>query len=191
MNTTQTCLLNSLFLYGEIKELSDRVHGLVKEAQDRNDIYIEASLQMIILYRTLLAADRPDEADSGMLEAVGKWPNEGFQFPHWWCVIGRVCIALYCGEGKRAWQLINERWPTFLRSFYSRIQVTLILSSHLHAYSAIAVAKKESQKEALLRIAENDAKKIEREKMAWGYPFARAIRAGISIVRGDSKTALE
>ena len=116
MNQAQVCLLNALFFCGEMKELSDRLHGLVKEAQDRSDIFFETYLRMIILYRTLLAADRPDEADSAILEAIRKWPKEGFQFPHWWSVLGRVSVALYRGEGGRAWQIINEQWTTFTRS---------------------------------------------------------------------------
>jgi eukaryotic-like serine/threonine-protein kinase len=191
MHQSRICLLNALFFCGEMKELSDRLHGLVKETQDRSDILFETYLRMVVLYRTLLASDRPDVADSEMLEAIGKWSNQGFHFPHWWCVLGRVCVALYRGEGMRAWQLINEQWAAFTRSFFHRYQLTFILSYHLHAYSAIAAARGESHKEALLRVAEMDAKKIERENMAWGYPIARAIRAGISIVRDDSKTAIE
>jgi tetratricopeptide (TPR) repeat protein len=191
MNQTQICWLNSLFFSGQLKELAERLQGLVKEAQDRSDIMVETFLRLVVLYRVLLAADRPDQAEIELSEAVKKWSNKGFQFPHWWCALGRTCVALYCGEGQRAWQLINEQWAAFNRSFFSRGQLTYIFSHHLHAYCAIAAARNDNQKEALLRIAEKNAIKIERENMAWAYPIARVIRAGIAMARGDNQTAIK
>jgi hypothetical protein len=106
-------------------------------------------------------------------------------------VVVDVATALYCEEGVTAWRLIDEKWPAMTRSFFYRIQLTFIYSLHLHAFGALAAAAAGHERDSLLKIALRDAQKIEREKMPWGDPIARLIRAGAAMVGGKKEEAIE
>jgi eukaryotic-like serine/threonine-protein kinase len=191
LNNTRLYMLESLFFLGEIKELSHRLPALLKEAQGRSDVYMEIYLRTLGAHRVDLAADEPEAARQEALQAISKWSHQGFHFPHWWVVVVDVATALYCGDGVTAWRLLDEKWPEMTRSFFYRIQLTFIYSLHLHAFAALAAAAAGHQRDSLLKIAFRDVQRIEREKMPWGEPIARLIRAGAAMVGGKKEEAIE
>jgi eukaryotic-like serine/threonine-protein kinase len=189
LNNTRIYLFESLFFMGDLKELSRRLPALIKEAQGRSDVYIEIYLRTLGAHRAFLAADEPQRVVPEAEQAIAKWSHQGFHFPHYWVVVVQAATALYCGEGVKAWRVMDEQWPALTGSFFQRIQLTYIYSLHMHAYGALAAAREGYQTDSLLKIASRDARSIEREKMAWADPLAQLIRAGIAMIRGNREEA--
>src|SRR6266478_4513915 len=70
-----------------------------------------------------------------------------------------------------------------------RIQTVRVELRHLRARTAIASAAG-SQREQRLQIAENMARKISKEHVAWADPLAALIRGGMAGSRGDKASAI-
>jgi len=122
--------------------------------------------------------------------AIAPWSGTAFRLQHWYETIGQVDCLLYAGGGAAAWRLVRERWPLLERSFYLRAQSIRIQSLSFRARAAIAAASAEDDPEVLAS-AETDARRIEHERMPWGDPLARLLRAGIASLRGERAQALE
>jgi hypothetical protein len=185
----------SLFFLGELRELGQCLPTLIKNAEERGDLYEATDLRIRISHAGLLAADDPENARKEVRDAIARWPTSKFYVQHWWSLMAEVEIALYSGESSDALKLMTERWSALRRSLLLRVQYIHIESLFHRAQSALAVAANKSvgskDQTRLLRGAERDARRIEREKMNWGDPLAQLIRAGIAISRGKVEQAME
>ncbi len=70
-----------------------------------------------------------------------------------------------------------------------RIQVLRIEAMHLQARAALATAAG-NEKKHRLKVAENMARRIAGEKIAWALPYASLVRAGIAHQQGESTNAV-
>src|SRR5262249_30294321 len=123
-------------------------------------------------------------------DAIEHWSRRGFHNQHWWNLLGRAQIELYSGNGAGAWRIVEEGWPELGRSFVLRIQLISLLSRQLRARCALAAAASGSG-EALLAIADREARQIEAQEMPWATPLAALVRAGSASIRGDEGRAFE
>src|SRR4029077_9587948 len=112
-------------------------------------------------------------------------PADVFRLQHWYETIGQIESRLYAGAGPSAWGVVRERWPLLERSFILRAQSIRIQSLSFRARAAIAADDPEAA-----ALAENDARRIERERMGWGNALAKLLRAGIASARGERTEAL-
>jgi len=184
----------SLFFLGELDELGRRLPNLLKNADECGDRYEATDLRIRISHAGLLAADEPERALQEVRQALTQWPTTKFYLQHWWGLIAEVEICLYSGRGREAWELITGQWRAISRSLLLRVQYILIESLHHRAQCALAVAAndglKVKERTRLLKSAEHDARKIERERMPWGDPLAKLILAGIAAIEGNVDKAV-
>ena len=188
-NTNYYSLL-VLYLLGELKKLQETLPGLLKEAEDRGDLYAATNVRTRISYLTRLAQDRPDQARQELQEAIAIWSGSAFRLQHWYEFFGQVECSLYAGEAGQAWRHLDSRWPALKKSLILRVQSVMIHSLYLRARSAVAAAGADEGLAGLLDIARKDARRIEREKMPWGDALACLVRAGVESVGGDRQAAL-
>ena len=189
--------LDCLAMLGEWREMGCRLPGFLKDAQERNDPF-SASVMLVHSYVPCLASGEPDQAEETIRHALEVWPQEGFFMVSYWALYGRAETALYCGEGRRAWDLIEREWSSLTRStFVEHIQMLFLLMIHLRARAALAAAAVTpcdgwlfGSRERLLRSATRDARKIERRRMSWATPLAHLVRAGIAALRKRKEEAL-
>jgi hypothetical protein len=134
-----------------------------------------------------MAADQIETAREELARSIGSWSHGGFHVQHYYAWCARVEMALYSGAGESAWQLVARQWASLRRSLLDRVQFLLIESRHLRARAALAAA---AGSRRLLKIAERDCRRIEREQMPWGNALALLLRAGISVGRGRIEDAL-
>lgn len=175
----------SLFFLGELTVLADRLPGLLKEAEARGDLYEATDLRIRISHANWLAADEPETARREVNEAIARWPGGEFYVQHWWSLIANVEISLYAGHNLAAWDLLATEWPKLKRSFLMRVQYIRIESLYHRAAAALAVAGGD-----MLKLAEADARSIQREHMPWSDPLAHLLQAAVAAARGDSETAV-
>jgi hypothetical protein len=179
-----------LYYLGEIRRLQESLPRVLKQAEDRGDLYAATNIRTRISYVTLLAQDQP-QAREELQAAIAPWSGTTFRLQHWYELCGQVECSLYSGDGAAAWRHVEPRWPALKRSLILRVQSVRIHSLFLRARSAIAAgAEAGGEKDELLEIARKDARRIEKERMPWGNALARLLRAGIASVRGDREASV-
>lgn len=176
----------SMFFLGDIRALQVRVPALLDSAVARGNVYESTHLQVRIAHAIHLARDEPAVAEDRVREAISRWPSRSFYLQHWWALIVGIETALYNENGARAWELVNARWNALRRSLLLNVQYVRVESRYHRAMAALALASQEPRRRQVLRRAAlDDAKRIEREKLHWGDPLARVIRAA-----GEPRAAL-
>jgi hypothetical protein len=91
----------------------------------------------------------------------------------------------------RAWARISAIWPEYARSMLFRIQLIRIQMLELRARTAVAAAERAQQAAPLLKQAERDARRLEREGPDWAVAHAHYIRAAIAACREDAVASCE
>lgn len=198
--TAQHFWLRALIYLGELPTMQRRLPQLVKEAQERGDLFAETNLRTRIAYLAQLFADEPEQAREELQRVMGRWSRQAFHSQHYYEMVARVEIALYQGEAIAAWQHLSAGWSSIVSSLMLRFQLTRIEALYLRARATVAAAADmvreperyaARQVRALLRQASTDARRIARERMAWSTPLATLIQAAVASIRGQQQTALQ
>jgi hypothetical protein len=184
----------SLFCLGDLGELCQQLPALVKNAEERGDLYEATDLRIRISHAAFLAEDLPDKAWQEVTQAIRRWSTRPYLVQHWWSLIAQLEIALYSRQAMAAWKLVTEQWPALRRSLLLRVQYVSIESFHHRACAALALAEESgvhlSERHRLLEEADHAARKIESQKMPWGNPLAHSIHAAVAASRGNDDRAL-
>jgi serine/threonine protein kinase/tetratricopeptide (TPR) repeat protein len=182
-------MLNSLVNLGRIAEVSRRVPVLLAAALEQGNIFAAVDLRTR-LNLIWLAADDPDGGRAEVIEALKAWTHEGFHLQHYTSMHALAQIELYTGDVEVAWKHIQGQWKALEQSMLLRIQVLRIEAMHLQARAALATAASSKNKKHRLKVSENMARRIAKEKIAWALPFASLVRAGIAHQQGESSKAV-
>jgi hypothetical protein len=184
----------SLFLMGNLNELRRRLPQILKEAEDRGDLYEITDLRTRLSHTLHLAADEPASAYRELDVVLDRWRRKKFDLQHWWALIGRIEIDLYSGQPGVAWTRVTEQWPALRWSFLMRVQYVCLESLHHRARAALALACDatvgEAERRRLLRVAARDTARMKRRRMAWGDALANLTQAGIAAARGNRNAAM-
>ncbi|MBK8259498.1 MAG: AAA family ATPase [Polyangiaceae bacterium] len=181
----------SMAYLGKLAELVRRVPERIREAEDRGDLYANVCHSTGLASLVWLAKDAPTEARKRSEDALARWSQRTFHVEHWWAMLGDRQVDLYEGQAKTAWERVRAEWPRLEGSLLRLgVQLTLLEATHLRARCALSYAQVSSgsEREDLLRAAERDARRIEKEGEAWSNPLARLIQAGVANIRGDADT---
>ncbi len=179
----------SLFFLGEVAELSRRLPLLLQEARERGDLYSATNLGTFVGHLTWLAADDPNGATHDMQHVMAQWSHHGFHVQHLTGLMGRIQIELYRGDGPAAWETITRQWSELAGSLFLRVQTVRTFMFDLRARSAVAAASSAADPRSLLRWAQRDRRRIEREGMAWSQPLADRIGAALAVQQGNPAEA--
>jgi hypothetical protein len=188
LTSAQTFLLAGLMFLGEIREVSERLPGLLTAASERGNLCAATELRTRSNL-VWLAADDPAEAHREVTEGMRRWSQRGFYRQHHNALLALTQISLYTGDGAAAWQQISEAWPALARSLLLRVQIIRVEATHLRARSALAAATAAADPEPWFKIAESLARRIEREGMPWCDPLALLLRAAVARGRRDDSRA--
>ncbi|HUG52641.1 MAG TPA: AAA family ATPase [Vicinamibacteria bacterium] len=191
LDTNNTFWLTCLLFLGEWKELILRVPRLLKEAEDRGDVFAQSQLGVRFAYVIHLARDRPDDARRQIREAMGRWPSSGFNLLDFWSEYAEAETDLYDGQARRALERLTGAWGSILRARIFRIQVLHIRSLYLRACCALAAAG-EAGGPSVLPVAEADAGRLERMDAPSARALAEVLRGALALHRGarEEGTAL-
>jgi hypothetical protein len=181
----------ALYFLGEIKELSLRLPVLLENAKARGDLYESTHLQIRVAHVLHLASDAPGVADAQFRAAVASGAEQSFHLEDWWAMIAGIEIAIYRDDARGAWQLVRSKWGPLRRSLLMGVQYVRIESFVYRAFAALALASVcAGERKRLLRAAQSDAIKVEREKTLWGTALASLIHAGSAAQEERTEAAL-
>ena len=189
LDSLDTFSLWSLTYLGEIEELRKRWTIKLREARERGDLFAETNLCTYIMSIAMLGEDRPKMAQDELDRAKALWTPAGFHVQHHNVILAQIYIDLYNGDGASAWSFIDEQWDHYRKSFLLRVQQVRIDVVQLRARSAVAAAVLDPRAARLLMVAEQAARRLDREKIAWADAHAQAIRAMVAAARGDLDSA--
>jgi hypothetical protein len=191
LSTAHRFALWPLMFLGEVAEIRRRLPALIKEARERNDLYAVTNLTLVIRTFVRLADDEPQRARRELRQVIDEWSRQGFHVQHMNCLYDEVQIDLYQGEGPAAWERVTSHWPAVARSYLLRVQQVRIFLLHLRARAALAAAPAAAEPAPLLHAAEQDARLLQRERIAWAEALAQLVRAGVAMRRHDAGAACQ
>jgi hypothetical protein len=181
LGTAHRFALWPLMFMGEVREIERRLPQLLKEAEDRDDLYEVTNLCLVIRTFLRLAADEPGRARSELADVMGRWSQQGFHVQHMNHLLDETQIDLYEGQAERAWRRVQEEWPLLERSHLLLVEQVRIFLFQLRARAALAAGG--------LRAAAADARRLRRQRAPWGQALGKLVEAGVAFGRGDAAEA--
>ncbi len=177
-----------LWSLGELRELAGRVPALLEDARERGNLHCETMVRVMSDYLVHLAADAPERARETLRLARERWSQRGYHVQHYRESAAQVRLALYEGDGARAWRLVEERQAVLRRSGLLRVRPFRIESHYWHGLAALAVDRRAEGPalETALRLA----RELEGEGTGWAGAFAAALRSAVEHRRGWRELSL-
>jgi hypothetical protein len=189
LDTVLIFRLHSLGWMGRWKQLAEAIPAVLREADERDDLYLATFVRGRVGHMVHLAADRPDLARKAQGEAISAWSQIGFQVQHYWDWLACTEIDLYEARPEDAWKRIEARWRDLSRSALGLHQAIFIESRWLRMRAALTLGTGKASKPALLRRAARDAARIAKQGRSWGDALATLGRAGLAASCGDRAVA--
>ncbi|MBI4853013.1 MAG: protein kinase [Acidobacteria bacterium] len=182
--------LRALLYLGGINEIMSRLPALLKNAEDRNNLFVLTNLKSFISYMQYLVMDEPERAYQELDETNDLWAKKGFYTQQYWRIIAQGEIGLYLGKGLDTWEKIQEKWATLKQSMLLNNSNILIEALHLQSRVALIASKEVSNPKTFLKIAKKNAKRILQQKTLYGDAWAELILAGVASREGDSQNSI-
>jgi tetratricopeptide (TPR) repeat protein len=182
--------LGCLYYIGEIPTLTRRTQALLRQAEERGNLYARTDLRTRFTI-VWLAADEPARAEREIEESLANWSHGGFHLQHFNSLMALGQKDLYTGDYERAKARLDSQMPQVKGSMLLRIQGLRIEVENLRGRIALALASRGAGAEAQLRVAERAAKALEKEGAVWSTPLGSLLRASVAAGRGDTSGALE
>lgn len=185
LDTAKIFGLWALFYLGRIAELRTRSRRVFREAKSRGDRYLEATLGPYVGSMIHLADDDVKGAREVARKTLGRWSQQGFHIQHLCFYYGDLYTDLYADDAAGAWSRILATAPELKGSLLLRIQHVRVDVFQHAGRCAVAAAVSSHDRSGLLRRAEVQARRLDRERVPWASAMAGLIRAGSVSVRGD------
>ncbi len=142
---------------GDWPEVRRRSARLLKEAQEKGDLFTQVNLGTFMEPLTRLAEDRPDEARVVIEDSIRRWSRQEFNVQNMTALMGSTYVDLYRGDPQATYDRHRSQWPAFKGSFLLHSQICRLLVTELHARSALGVADSSRNPAPLLREVEQRA----------------------------------
>ena len=187
LDSTRLFAMWSQYQLGELKAMTTRFDPLLKDAAERDDLFVSTALRGLYAHLVYLAKDDADVAAAHTREAIEQWRYGGFQMPQLWHLWSSAEIDLYRQRGTAAWQRVEQTWSSLDRSLLMRAQVMSVYMLDLRARAALAAAGEtvDARTSALcLQTAIRSARKLEQLRTGWADGLASLIRAGVQYRHG-------
>ncbi|WP_437970524.1 AAA family ATPase [Sorangium sp. So ce260] len=189
-NLTQAGAVVALEALGRFVDLAERTASWRRSATAVGNLFASVSATIASAV-PLLATDDAAEARRCVREVVARWTRGALHVQHMYALRLEILADLYEGEPDAARSRLLAEWRGIERSQQLRVQPARMDMLLLRARTAIAAAAaRRSGREPLLREAEADAARLEREVRRDGAPLAALLRAGIARLRDRPSEAI-
>jgi hypothetical protein len=188
---------------GELRELGRQLPTAIDDAEARGDAYACTGLRMGMPSLVWLAQDRPDDVRELAEREVARWPRDKFLVQHYLHLLAATQADLYSGAGWAAWQRVCAAWPRVRRSSLLNVAIARVDLHYLRARAALAAAATQPGPGAigaelapawprarLLREAQAEARRLQKDRMPAAGIFAGFIRSAIAIADGRTDAAI-
>jgi hypothetical protein len=179
--------------WATIAEYAQSFPGRIEDARTRGDVHAIVASMFEETFR-LLIADQPALADQFVRDAMSELPRKSRSHGEWgariltqdlYAIALQAPIALYMGDGNRAWTLIDRPWRELAKSQFLRVEHASVVALHMRASAAIGIAALSDEAKDRLGEALKCAHKLARKRSQWPAALSLLIRAGVASVRGE------
>ena len=181
----------SAVMAGELPELSLRLPGLLRDA---HQIAGEHGAALFTYPRVFveLAADRPEAARALCDAAARKLRSQTFQFRDFTVLQCQLLIDRYSGEHVNACSRMNGAWPLIEQSQVLLVNIVRIAALAGRAGAALSgVRAGSNSSENCLRVAQESADRLSRERLPFAKAWSKVISASIDAATGDARRAAD
>jgi hypothetical protein len=181
LSTADAYRLTTLAHMGRFTEAEGPLPMVIAAAEERGDRYAAVGLRSSALSLVWLAGDRPDALVRELDGAMAPWASgPEFQIQHYLYLIAAVQAALYRGDAGDAWRRLEAAWPGARRAQFLRLETPSIELRGLRARTALrrAAGTSAGERQRLLHLVRQEARRIERARVAWAPAAATMLRAG-------------
>jgi tetratricopeptide (TPR) repeat protein len=175
-SSAEILLFSALVYVGRWGDIRLRLPALLHDARERGDRFLTTHVLTRQLCFARLMVDDPKAAERAVEEGLAAWTQRGFHMQHYWGLLGRTEIALYEGDGRRAWRLVSDQLPQLRRSLLHRSAVVGTEVLWLYGRAGLAAAAVEGPR--VLEATRFAAKTLRR------HPGAGADACGLSLEGG-------
>jgi hypothetical protein len=191
LNSARIILYRVIGYMGELGELAARVPPVLRESERHSDQYSIANLQAAPMTLLALADDDPARVRDALAQVNERLARGAFLIQHYFAVMAQCQLDLYGNDGTAALGRLRQVWPALERSLLLRVQVIRIVSYESRARAALTAAiAGTSVGGDFGRVAERDARRLEREGIPWAAASAVMTRAGVAAARGRRDEAV-
>jgi serine/threonine protein kinase len=183
--------LRSLTWLGDFAELRRRRQALLKEAEERQDLFSMTNYRTEVMAFDLLAEDDPGRAAVEIDDAMSQWSRRGFHAQHLYALVAGVRVDLYSGRGLAARERLRDAWPAYRRSQLHLSCIARIIINLLRACSALASWADHSNRASLVRDVSAAADRLDRERIAYASSLATMLRGRLASLQGDPEHAIQ
>ena len=189
LTTAQIFAIYSETLMGDMRAFMPRLPVLVKEAEERGDLYLQTILTTAVAHTAALVDDDPDRSFREVAAALARWNvPDAMHAQHFQAIMSDATTSTYAGDGAAAFDLIQSKWRAIQRSLILHMQTLRCVAHHGRGRAAIAAARA-GRREAL-RVAAADARLLQREKIGYCVAVGTVIEGGVRHLRGDVEGAV-
>ncbi len=190
LTLTQLFTLWSHYQRGDMNALAELAPRVVREAEDRGDLYCATSASVGLPATYWLVRDQPAEGRRASAAFMDRWSRRGYHLQHYWHLLAEGNADLYEGNGPAAWRRISGDWPELSRATLLRIRMLNIEAHQLRGRSALAAAVTDRARRAkFVRRAMRDAAHIARFRQPYTSAIAALLRAGAFALRQRTEDA--
>jgi eukaryotic-like serine/threonine-protein kinase len=181
----------SCFFLGQLRAERRRAMQLLREVDERGDVYTAVSLRSTVLVDIALADDEPEAALRHLREGVGRWSRSGFHVQHWYAMWSEVSINLYRGEYAEAVARLKRDARALRRSFLLHSEMIRGFTAYLRGCCAIAsIASEPGLAAGRVAEARREVRRLRHEKAVWGPALAGIVDAAAKNAAGDRRAAV-
>ena len=184
--------VRACYFTGMLREEAQRAKALLREVEDRGDVYTAVCLLSTVMVDISLAADDPEKARRHVREAMTRWTPTGFSMVHCDAMLSEASIELYAGDGVRARQRLERDERALKESMLLHSRLIRNLTAFLRGCCAVASIDAEpASRTARVREASLLARELEREVGPWGKALASLLRAAAANAGGERAEAID
>jgi hypothetical protein len=181
----------SCFFSGKLREEARRARLLLREVEDRGDVYTAVCLRLTVMVDICLSEDDPDAARRSLREGMAGWTQSGFHVQHWYAMFSEVHIELYLGDGASARARVERDARDLERSFLLHSRFIRGFTAFARGSSAVASADADpSKRTARVREARRLARQLEGASAPWSETLGSLVRAAAANVDGERAEAV-
>lgn len=174
---------------GRFKQLAARAHGVLRDAELRDDRYLARNCYLGQSTLAWLAEDRPEWAEDCANKAIG-WSPEEYTTQHYHHYLSGAQTLLYVGEGTRAHERTVKEWPLLKQNLFLGAPAVRDELLHLRGRTALAAALSAGGKaQALWGQVRKDAKALASHGLACSRGWAELLLGAVNLQAGDRSGA--
>jgi serine/threonine protein kinase len=178
------CWMPVLCYSGRLAELRQLVARVEREFGQLGDLYTLVTMRTVVTPWLSLADGDPERARRESAEAVAQWSKHHWHLQHLFDLMTRARAALYLGRGAAAVEALERDWPRYLASMQNRLQIKRMFMHGLRGQAVVMAVMQGEAPARRLRLAQSDARQLEREGTPWAAAYAITLRAALHAAGG-------